>query len=177
VDAGSPSGNATNIDQPNGYAASRATIRQQKAGHPVRFEITEQARLAIDAYLRKSPKKPGDTLFTSRNGKGQRLSTRQCLLPRSASIAAVICWPRSASIAAICAAGVELGGACRAQCVILRYAFAPAHQGDAHLSQDRQSARGASVPRCLARLRMFMKVHTHVHRRCTAWSCHAGRCD
>jgi hypothetical protein len=32
---------------PNGYAASRAMVRQKKTGHPVRFEITEQARLAF----------------------------------------------------------------------------------------------------------------------------------
>jgi integrase len=62
---------------PNGYAATRATIRQRKTGHPVRFEITEQARVAIDAYLREKPKQPRDFLFTSRNGEGQRLSTRQ----------------------------------------------------------------------------------------------------
>ncbi len=62
---------------PNGYAASRATIRQKKTGHPVRFEITEQTRAAIDAYLRLAPKQPRDYLFTSRNGENQRLSTRQ----------------------------------------------------------------------------------------------------
>ncbi len=27
---------------PNGYAIDRATVRQKKSGHPVRFEITEQ---------------------------------------------------------------------------------------------------------------------------------------
>lgn len=62
---------------PNGYAASRAMVRQKKTGHPVRFEITEQARVAIDAYLRLAPKQPRDYLFTSRNGENQRLSTRQ----------------------------------------------------------------------------------------------------
>lgn len=62
---------------PNGYAASRAMVRQKKTGHPVRFEITEQARVAIDAYLRLVPKQPRDYLFTSRNGESQRLSTRQ----------------------------------------------------------------------------------------------------
>jgi integrase len=60
---------------PSGYAASRATVRQKKTGRPVHFEITEQARLAVDAYLRLTPKKPRDYLFISRNGG--RLSTRQ----------------------------------------------------------------------------------------------------
>ena len=37
---------------PNGYALDRATIRQKKTGRPVRFELTEQTRQAIDEHLR-----------------------------------------------------------------------------------------------------------------------------
>src|SRR5262245_62194669 len=37
---------------PNGYAVDRATVRQKKTGRPVRFELTEQTRQAIDEYLR-----------------------------------------------------------------------------------------------------------------------------
>ena len=37
---------------PHGYAMERATVRQKKTGRPVRFEITEQCRQSIDAYLR-----------------------------------------------------------------------------------------------------------------------------
>ena len=37
---------------PNGYAIDRATVRQKKTGHPVRFEITEQTRQALDDYIR-----------------------------------------------------------------------------------------------------------------------------
>jgi integrase len=37
---------------PNGYAVDRATVRQRKIGRPVRFELTEQTRQAIDDYLR-----------------------------------------------------------------------------------------------------------------------------
>ncbi len=37
---------------PSGYAMDRATIRQKKTGRPVRFEVTEQTRQAIDEYLR-----------------------------------------------------------------------------------------------------------------------------
>ncbi len=33
---------------PSGYAQDRATIRQKKTGRPVRFELTEQTRMAID---------------------------------------------------------------------------------------------------------------------------------
>ena len=36
---------------PSGYAMDRATIRQRKTGRPVRFEMTDQTRLAIDEYL------------------------------------------------------------------------------------------------------------------------------
>jgi hypothetical protein len=37
---------------PNGYAVDRATVRQRKTGRPVRFELTEQTRQAIDDYPR-----------------------------------------------------------------------------------------------------------------------------
>jgi len=33
---------------PNGYAVDRATVRQKKTGQPVRFELTEQTRQAVD---------------------------------------------------------------------------------------------------------------------------------
>lgn len=37
---------------PSGYAMDRATIRKKRTGKPVRFELTDQARPAIDEYLR-----------------------------------------------------------------------------------------------------------------------------
>src|SRR5690242_5914705 len=48
---------------PNGYAVDRATVRQRKTGRPVRFELTEHARQAVDAYLKNSRKKPSEFLF------------------------------------------------------------------------------------------------------------------
>src|SRR6267378_5328130 len=33
---------------PHGYAIDRATVRQKKTGVPVRFEVTEQTRQAVD---------------------------------------------------------------------------------------------------------------------------------
>src|SRR5262245_39823913 len=55
---------------PNGYAVDRATVRQRKTGQPVRFEVTEHTRQAIDAYLKSSRKKPGEFLFTGpRSGR------------------------------------------------------------------------------------------------------------
>jgi integrase len=62
---------------PNGYASSRATVRQRKTGQPVRFEITEQTRQAVDAYLRAQPKLPGHYLFPGRWGQARSLTTRQ----------------------------------------------------------------------------------------------------
>ena len=41
---------------PNGHATERASVRQRKTGRPVRFELTEQTRQAIDEYLRAAGK-------------------------------------------------------------------------------------------------------------------------
>jgi len=62
---------------PNGYAADRTTIRQKKTGQPVRFELTEQTRQAVDDYLRAARKKPGEYLFNGRRGSERGMSTRQ----------------------------------------------------------------------------------------------------
>ena len=62
---------------PNGYTIDRATIRQRKTERPVKFELTEQTREAVDGYLRASGKKPGELLFTSRRDKGRGMTTRQ----------------------------------------------------------------------------------------------------
>jgi integrase len=62
---------------PNGYAVDRATVRQKKTGRPVRFELTEQTRLALDDYIRATGKKPGEFLFTGRRGPGQCVTARQ----------------------------------------------------------------------------------------------------
>ena len=61
---------------PNGYAIDRATVRQRKTGRPVRFELTEQTRHAIDDHIRAAAKKPGEFLFTGRR-HGLGMSTRQ----------------------------------------------------------------------------------------------------
>ena len=53
---------------PNGYTMDRATVRQKKTGRPVKFELTDQTRQAIDDYLKAARKKPGEFLFTGRRG-------------------------------------------------------------------------------------------------------------
>jgi integrase len=60
-----------------GYAADRATVRQKKTGRPVRFELTEQTRQAVDEYLRATNKKPGEFLFAGRRGPQKSITTRQ----------------------------------------------------------------------------------------------------
>ena len=62
---------------PNGYAIARATVRQKKTDRPVRFELPDQTRQAIDAYLKAASKKPGEFLFTSRRRPGEGMTTRQ----------------------------------------------------------------------------------------------------
>jgi integrase len=49
---------------PNGYAINRATVRQRKTRRPVRFELTEHTRQAVDDYLKFSREKLGEFLFT-----------------------------------------------------------------------------------------------------------------
>jgi integrase len=60
-----------------GYTADRATVRQKKTGRPVRFELTEQTRQAVDEYLRAATKKPGEFLFPGRRGPQKSITTRQ----------------------------------------------------------------------------------------------------
>ena len=60
-----------------GYTADRATVRQRKTGRPVRFELSEQTRQAVDDYLKATAKRPGEFLFTGRRDPGRNITTRQ----------------------------------------------------------------------------------------------------
>ena len=62
---------------PHGFALERTTVRQRKTGHPVKFELTEQTREAIDAYMTRCGRRPGDFLFASRSNGSRCISTRQ----------------------------------------------------------------------------------------------------
>src|SRR6202158_3620026 len=62
---------------PSGYTVDRATVRQKKTGQPVRFELTEQTRQAIDDYVRAAAKKPGEFMFAGRPGSEKSITTRQ----------------------------------------------------------------------------------------------------
>jgi len=61
---------------PHGYAVDRATIRQRKTGRPVKFELTEQTRQAVDNLLAASRSLAGDYLFRGQR-PGSHLTTRQ----------------------------------------------------------------------------------------------------
>jgi integrase len=60
-----------------GCTADRATVRQRKTGRPVRFELSEQTRQAVDDYLKAANKRPGEFLFKGRRGPNRNMTTRQ----------------------------------------------------------------------------------------------------
>jgi integrase len=62
---------------PSGYSLDRATVRQKKTGRPVRFELTDQTRQAIDEYLRLTGLRPGQLLFPGRRDASRGMTTRQ----------------------------------------------------------------------------------------------------
>jgi integrase len=59
------------------YAVDRATVRQKKTGRPVRFELTEHTRQAVDDYIKAAGKKPGEFLFSGRGDRNRCMTTRQ----------------------------------------------------------------------------------------------------
>ncbi len=62
---------------PNGYATDRAPVRQKKTGRPVRFELTDQTRNAVDEYQRSTARKSGQFLFAGRGDGSTGLTTKQ----------------------------------------------------------------------------------------------------
>src|SRR5665811_2159647 len=79
---------------PHGIAIDRATVRQRKTGHPVRFELTEQTREAIDDHIKAAGKKPGEFLFASRRHGDRCMTTRQYARLVSGWIASIGLDPR-----------------------------------------------------------------------------------
>ena len=61
----------------NGKVLNRAMVMQRKTGHPVKFEISEQTREAIGAWIKKTGSKADGFLFPSRFHQMPHLSTRQ----------------------------------------------------------------------------------------------------
>lgn len=59
------------------HVSSRAIVMQQKTHHPVQFEITEQTRMALEAWMHQANLRSEDFLFPSRLHGSAHLSTRQ----------------------------------------------------------------------------------------------------
>jgi integrase len=59
------------------HVLARASIVQHKTHSPVRFELTEQTRDALRAWIEQACLSPADYLFPSRQSASAHLSTRQ----------------------------------------------------------------------------------------------------
>ena len=59
------------------HVAARAIVMQKKTQRPVQFEITEQTRDAVAAWIAAAHLKPEQFLFPSRVAESPHLSTRQ----------------------------------------------------------------------------------------------------
>lgn len=107
---------------PGGGVRARAIIIQQKTKRPVQFEITEHTRTAVshaDPSARPTRNRPS--------------------FPEPA------CDLAPTLNQAVCAHRPGMGQLHRAQRRHIRHAFAAAHQGCPHLSQDGQSPRGPAA--------------------------------
>ncbi len=49
----------------------------EEAGRPVKFELTDQTRQAVDDFLKEAGKRPGEYLFTGHRGRDRAMTTRQ----------------------------------------------------------------------------------------------------
>ena len=108
---------------PNGYTMDRATVRQKKTGRPVKFELTDQTRQAIDDYMKAAAKKPGEFLFA-----GRRCSSH-CIH------------------STIRAAPFGMDRQYRARLKAVSHAFASANKGNANLPSNRKSTGGTALAR------------------------------
>ena len=62
---------------PRGYPVARATVVQRKTRRPVRFELTEPTRDALEAWIAQARLCTGGYPFPSRMTRSPHLSTRQ----------------------------------------------------------------------------------------------------
>ena len=71
------------------HVSSRAIVMQQKTQRPVQFEITEQTRTALEAWMDQAHLRNEDFLFPSRLHCSEHLSTRQYTRIVKAWVAAI----------------------------------------------------------------------------------------
>ena len=62
---------------PHGQCNEYAIVRQRKTGRPVKFELTEQTRQAVDRHLARMENATSGYLFPGRKGRNSHLTTRQ----------------------------------------------------------------------------------------------------
>lgn len=60
-----------------GHARARSVVMQRKTSHPVQFEITEQTRESLMAWIRFKGLRSGDPLFPSRKDRRKPMGVRQ----------------------------------------------------------------------------------------------------
>jgi integrase len=61
----------------NGRVRARVMVLQRKTGRPVQFEVTEQTRRSLAAWLETRPTAGNDWIFPSRSNRGAHVTTRQ----------------------------------------------------------------------------------------------------
>tara|TARA_R110000851_G_C13101088_1_gene568334 strand:+ start:6762 stop:7073 length:312 start_codon:yes stop_codon:yes gene_type:complete len=59
------------------HVSPRAIVMQLKTHRPVQFEITEQTRSAVEAWIRHAKLRSENFLFPSRLAHSENISTRQ----------------------------------------------------------------------------------------------------
>lgn len=59
------------------HVHSRAMVMQKKTGHPVKFEITELTRDALESWINKAQLRVDQYLFPSRKDREKHITTRQ----------------------------------------------------------------------------------------------------
>jgi hypothetical protein len=64
---------------PRGYAVDRASVRQKKTGRPVKFELTDLTRQALDDYLKATGRQTGQFLFAGRGRSDRNMTTRHAV--------------------------------------------------------------------------------------------------
>ncbi len=60
-----------------GRMQTRAMVRQKKTGHPVKFELTDQCRDSVAAWITEARLRESDWLFPSRKDRTKHLTARQ----------------------------------------------------------------------------------------------------
>ena len=71
------------------HVSPRAIVMQLKTHRPVQFEITEQTRLAVEAWIRHAKLRSESFLFPSRLAYFEHISTRQYAPILKASVTAI----------------------------------------------------------------------------------------